>query len=43
MGSVIALAVQLFFCYRISVFRSGAIWWSAMIAAVGIISVSGGE
>ena len=37
MGSVIALVVQLFFCYRISVFRTGsarAVWWSVAIASV---------
>lgn len=34
MGSIITLAVQLFFCYRISVFRSSAMWWSFLIAAV---------
>jgi hypothetical protein len=34
MGSVIALVVQLFFCYRISVFRSSAVWWSWLIAGV---------
>ncbi|KAJ7911097.1 hypothetical protein B0H13DRAFT_1713917 [Mycena leptocephala] len=42
MGSVIALAVQLFFCYRISVFRSGAIWWSAIIAAISFLQAAGG-
>ncbi|KAF7345761.1 hypothetical protein MVEN_01596600 [Mycena venus] len=42
MGSVIALAVQLFFCYRISVFRSGAIWWSGLIAAISLLQAAGG-
>jgi hypothetical protein len=42
MGSLIALAVQLFFCYRISVFGSStstsAMWWavSVLIAAVRV-------
>ncbi|KAJ6620981.1 hypothetical protein B0H10DRAFT_1031632 [Mycena sp. CBHHK59/15] len=42
MGSVIALVVQLFFCYRISVFRSGAVWWSALIALVSFMQAAGG-
>jgi hypothetical protein len=43
MGSLIALAVQLFFCYRISVFGSStsasAMWWtvSVLIAAVRVL------
>ncbi|KAJ7062440.1 hypothetical protein B0H15DRAFT_958799 [Mycena belliarum] len=42
MGSVVALAVQLFFCYRISVFRASAMWWSALIAAVSFLQAAGG-
>ncbi|KAJ7056837.1 hypothetical protein C8F01DRAFT_1257494 [Mycena amicta] len=44
MGSVIALAVQLFYCYRISVFREsrGSVWWSAAIAVVSLIQAAGG-
>jgi hypothetical protein len=34
MGSVIALTVQLFYCYRISVFRSNKSWFTAVIAFV---------
>ncbi|KAJ7099044.1 hypothetical protein C8R43DRAFT_1048687 [Mycena crocata] len=41
-GSVIALAVQLFFCYRISVFGSGAMWWSGVIALVSMLQAAGG-
>ncbi|KAJ7080568.1 hypothetical protein C8R43DRAFT_343482 [Mycena crocata] len=41
-GSVVALAVQLFFCYRISVFRSGAIWWSVIIAVISLLQAAGG-
>jgi hypothetical protein len=33
-GSVIALIVQLFYCYRISVFRTGAVSMIAFIALV---------
>ncbi|KAJ7911116.1 hypothetical protein B0H13DRAFT_587176 [Mycena leptocephala] len=42
MGSLIALAVQLFFCYRISVFRSGAIRWSVIIAVISFLQAVGG-
>ncbi|KAJ7480817.1 hypothetical protein FB451DRAFT_1238503, partial [Mycena latifolia] len=42
MGSVIALVVQLFFCYRISVFRAGAAWWSALIAVISLLQAAGG-
>ncbi|KAK7046235.1 hypothetical protein R3P38DRAFT_2607109 [Favolaschia claudopus] len=42
MGSIIALVVQLFFCYRISVFRAGASWWSGVIAAVSFLQAAGG-
>ncbi|KAJ6536447.1 hypothetical protein DFH09DRAFT_992471 [Mycena vulgaris] len=41
-GSVIALLVQLFFCYRISVFRSAAMWWSTLIAAISFLQAAGG-
>ncbi|KAJ7854068.1 hypothetical protein B0H14DRAFT_3449855 [Mycena olivaceomarginata] len=48
MGSLIALAVQLFFCYRISVFGSStsasAMWWavSVLIAAISLVQAAGG-
>ncbi|KAJ7348341.1 hypothetical protein DFH08DRAFT_1079842 [Mycena albidolilacea] len=48
MGSLIALAVQLFFCYRISVFGSStsasAMWWavSVLIAAISLLQAAGG-
>ncbi|KAJ7787962.1 hypothetical protein B0H14DRAFT_2950954 [Mycena olivaceomarginata] len=42
MGSIITLAVQLFFCYRISVFRSSAMWWSFLIAAISFLQAAGG-
>ncbi|KAJ7640082.1 hypothetical protein DFH06DRAFT_630834 [Mycena polygramma] len=42
MGSVIALAVQLFFCYRISVFRSSATWLSYVIAVISLVQAAGG-
>ncbi|KAJ6461686.1 hypothetical protein C8R45DRAFT_1027720 [Mycena sanguinolenta] len=42
MGSIIALAVQLFFCYRISVFRSGTMWWSGLIAVISMVQAAGG-
>ncbi|KAJ7041430.1 hypothetical protein C8F04DRAFT_1080066 [Mycena alexandri] len=42
MGSVIALVVQLFFCYRISVFRSSATWWSVLIATISFLQAAGG-
>ncbi|KAJ7184976.1 hypothetical protein C8R46DRAFT_1209169 [Mycena filopes] len=42
MGSIIALVVQLFFCYRISVFRAGALWWSVLIAVISLLQAVGG-
>ncbi|KAJ7155583.1 hypothetical protein C8R46DRAFT_431711 [Mycena filopes] len=42
MGSIIALVVQLFFCYRISVFRSSAMWWSVLIAGISVLQAVGG-
>ncbi|KAJ6505819.1 hypothetical protein C8R47DRAFT_1037769 [Mycena vitilis] len=42
MGSVIALVVQLFFCYRISVFRSSATWLSYVIAVISFVQAAGG-
>ncbi|KAJ6552985.1 hypothetical protein B0H19DRAFT_1236145 [Mycena capillaripes] len=42
MGSIVALLVQLFFCYRISIFRSGAVWWSGAIAAISLLQAAGG-
>ncbi|KAK7014413.1 hypothetical protein R3P38DRAFT_2545346 [Favolaschia claudopus] len=42
MGSIIGLAVQLFFCYRISVFRARAMWWSGFIALISFLQAAGG-
>ncbi|KAJ6601521.1 hypothetical protein B0H10DRAFT_2082246 [Mycena sp. CBHHK59/15] len=42
MGSVIALIVQLFFCYRISVFRTNAVWATALIALASFVQAAGG-
>ncbi|KAJ7506161.1 hypothetical protein B0H11DRAFT_2272366 [Mycena galericulata] len=42
MGSVIALIVQLFYCYRISVFRSNAVWFTAVIALASFVQAVGG-
>ncbi|KAJ7722348.1 hypothetical protein B0H16DRAFT_1600810 [Mycena metata] len=42
MGSIIALVVQLFFCYRISVFRASAVWWSVLIASISFLQAAGG-
>ncbi|KAJ7456125.1 hypothetical protein FB451DRAFT_1407451 [Mycena latifolia] len=49
MGSVIALVVQLFYCYRISVFRANvsvfsanAVWFTAPIALAAFVQAAGG-
>ncbi|KAF7299210.1 hypothetical protein MIND_00869700 [Mycena indigotica] len=44
MGSVIALSVQLFYCYRISVFREykWTVWWAGAIAVVSLLQAAGG-
>ncbi|KAJ7743913.1 hypothetical protein DFH07DRAFT_835129 [Mycena maculata] len=42
MGSVIALIVQLFFCYRISVFRTNAAWFTSIIALASLVQAAGG-
>ncbi|KAJ6556999.1 hypothetical protein DFH09DRAFT_548073 [Mycena vulgaris] len=42
MGSLIALVVQLFYCYRISVFRTGAVWFIAIIALASFVQAAGG-
>ncbi|KAF7327343.1 hypothetical protein MKEN_00311900 [Mycena kentingensis (nom. inval.)] len=44
MGSVIGLVVQLFFCYRITVFRANSwtLWWACAIAAVSFMQAAGG-
>jgi len=42
MGSIIALIVQSFFCYRIWVIKKSAWWLSALILAVSVISAVGG-
>ncbi|RDB21486.1 hypothetical protein Hypma_011894 [Hypsizygus marmoreus] len=42
MGSIMALVVEIFFCYRIWVINRKAWWWSLVIAAVSITQCVGG-
>ncbi|KAJ7107930.1 hypothetical protein C8R44DRAFT_986985 [Mycena epipterygia] len=42
MGSIIALVVQLFYCYRISLFRSNTVWFTAIIALASLVQAVGG-
>ncbi|KAG6854552.1 hypothetical protein C0991_004888 [Blastosporella zonata] len=42
MGSIMALVVQIFFCYRISVINREAWWWCLFIGAVSIVQAVAG-
>ncbi|KAG6910311.1 hypothetical protein DXG01_011708 [Tephrocybe rancida] len=42
MGSIMALVVQLFFCYRIFIINRSAWWWCLLIGAVSIIQAVAG-
>ncbi|KAF5386679.1 hypothetical protein D9615_001592 [Tricholomella constricta] len=42
MGSVMALVVQAFFCYRIWVINRSSWWWCLLIAAVSVIQAVAG-
>ncbi|KAJ7085125.1 hypothetical protein B0H15DRAFT_910485 [Mycena belliarum] len=42
MGSIIALAVQLFYCYRISVFRRHTEWLVPPIVVAALVQAAGG-
>ncbi|KAF8186049.1 hypothetical protein K438DRAFT_1973421 [Mycena galopus ATCC 62051] len=41
-GDITKFGQALLFCYRISVFRSGAIWWSGLIAMSSLVQAVGG-
>lgn len=42
MGSIMALIVQLFFCYRIWIINKSSLWWCIVIAVVSVTQASGG-
>ncbi|KAF5386559.1 hypothetical protein D9615_001588 [Tricholomella constricta] len=42
MGSIMALVVQLFFCYRIWVINRSFWWWCLLIAAVSVVQAVAG-
>ncbi|KAJ7432831.1 hypothetical protein B0H11DRAFT_2297150 [Mycena galericulata] len=42
MGSVMALVVQIFFCYRIYIIRRATLWLCILIALVSLLQAAGG-